>query len=188
MTDDSLGGGLQRCGHRYCGAKKSFSAFSEISCFRKVSEKETAREWGAQSPSSCQRTHFPVLGKVWSPGESCASYPDRIGLRTRWSLLSIVKADKVKIPASLMNMVQVSHKNEEEPPLYKPQSAQGTGKQKTALFQKWHISNFFWMDSTSLLFLFAFSGFYEIGFWRILNFFNFFSKNRYPTGFSVWGY
>ena len=188
MTDDSPGGGLQRCGHRYCGAKKSFSAFSEISCFRKVSEKETAREWGAQSPSSCQRTHFPVLGKVWSPGESCASYPEFFGLRKRWSLLSIVKAGKAKIPARLINVVRASHKNEEVPPLYKPQSAQGTGKQKTALFQKWHISNFFWMDSTSLLFLFVFSGFYEIGFRRILNFFNFFSKNRYPTGFSVWGY
>jgi len=46
-----------------------------------------------------------------------------------------VKADKVKIPASLMNMVQASHKNEEEPPLYKPQSAQGTGKQEMAPFQ-----------------------------------------------------
>ena len=96
MTDDSPGGGLQRCGHRYCGAKKSFSAFSEISCFRKVSEKETAREWGAQSPSSCQRTHFPILGKVWSPGESCASYPEFFGLRKRWSLLSIVKAGKAR--------------------------------------------------------------------------------------------
>ena len=188
MTDDSLGGGLQRCGHRYCGAKKSFSAFSEISCFRKVSEKETAREWGAQSPSSCQRTHFPILGKVWSPGESCASYPEFFGLRKRWSLLSIVKAGKAKIPARLINVVRASHKNEEVPPLYKPQSAQGTGKQETASFQKWHISNFFWMGNTSLLFPFVFSGFYEIGFWRILNFFNFFSKNRYPTGFSVWGY
>ena len=46
----------------------------------------------------------------------------------------------------------------------------------------------FRMGNTSLLFLFVISGFYEIGFWRILNFFNFFSKNRYPTGFSVWGY
>ena len=135
MTDDSPGGGLQRCGHRYCGAKKLFSAFSEISCFRKVSEKETAREWGAQSPSSCQRTHFPVLGKVWSPGESCASYPEFFGLRKRWSLLSIVKADKVKIPAILINVVRASHKNEEEPPLYKPQSAQGTGKQEWHLFK-----------------------------------------------------
>ena len=162
MTDDSLGGGLQRCGHRYCGAKKSFSAFSEISCFRKVSEKETAREWGAQSPSSCQRTHFPILGKVWSPGESCASYPEFFGLRKRWSLRSIVKADKVKIPASLMNVARASHKNEEEPPLYKPQSAQGTGKQETASFQKWHISKFFWMGNTSLLFPFVFSDFLRL--------------------------
>ena len=44
------------------------------------------------------------------------------------------------------------------------------------------------MGNISLLFPFVFSGFYEIGFRRILNFFNFFSKNRYPTGFSVWGY
>ena len=29
---------------------------------------------------------------------------------------------------------RASHKNEEEPPLYKPQSAQGTGKQETASF------------------------------------------------------
>jgi len=78
-----------------------------------------------------------------------------------------VKAGKLKIRASLMNVVQESHKNEEEPPLYKPQSAQGTGKQKTAPFQKWHISNFFWMGNTSLLFLFAFFCFYEIGFRRI---------------------
>ena len=121
-----------------------------------------SRQTRPQSPSSCQRTHFPVLGKVWSPGESCASYPDRIGLRTRWSLLSIVKADKVKIPASLMNVARASHKNEEDPPLYKPQSAQGTGKQETASFQKWHISNFFWMSNTSLLFPFVFSDFLRL--------------------------
>ena len=141
-----------------------------------MSEKETAREWGAQSPSSCQRTHFPVLGKVWSPGESCASYPEFFGLRKRWSLLSIVKAGKAKIRARRINVVRASHKNEEEPPLYKPQSAQGTGKQETASFQKWHISNFFWMGNTSLLFPCAFTGFFEIGFRRILNFFNFFQK------------
>ena len=147
-----------------------------------------SRQTRPQSPSSCQRTHFPNLGKVWSPGESCASYPEFFGLRKRWSLLSIVKADKVKTPARLINVVRASHKNEEEPPLYKPQSAQGAGKQETALFQKWHIYNFFRMGNTCILFLFVISGFYEIGFWRILNFFNFFSKNRYPTGFSVWGY
>ena len=153
-----------------------------------MSEKEIAREWGAQSPSSCQRTHFPVLGKVWSPGESCASYPEFFGLRKRWSLLSIVKAGKAKIPARLINVVRASHKNEEVPPLYKPQSAQGAGKQETALFQKWHISNFFWMGNTSLLFLFAFLAFMRLDSGGFLNFFNFFSKNRYPTGFSVWGY
>ena len=38
---------------------------------------------------------------------------------------------------------------------------------ETASFQKWHISNFFRMGNTSLLFLFVISGFYEIGFWRI---------------------
>ena len=91
----------------------------------------------------------------------------RIGLRTRWSFLSVVKADKVKIPASLMNVTRASHKNEEEPPLYKPQSAQGAGKQEMELNQKWHISNFFRMGNTSLLFLFVISGFYEIGFRRI---------------------
>ena len=147
-----------------------------------------SRQTRPQSPSSCQRTHFPILGKVWSPGESCASYPEFFGLRTRWSFQRIVKTGKVKITARPINVARASHKNEEEPPLYKPQSAQGTGKQETASFQKWHASNFFWMGSTSLLFLFAFSGLYEIGFRRILNFFNFFSKNRYPTGFSVWGY
>jgi len=46
-----------------------------------------------------------------------------------------VKADKVKIPAILMNVVRASHKNEEEPPLYNPQSAQGTGKQEWHLFK-----------------------------------------------------
>ena len=101
---------------------------------------------------------------------------------------AFVKAGKAKIPARLINVVRASHKNEEEPPLYKPQSAQGTGKQETASFQKWHISNFFRMGNTSLLFPCAFTGFFEIGFRRILNFFDFFSKNRYPTGFSVWGY
>ena len=185
--------------------KNHFLHFTKSAVFEKCQKKKLRGNGGAacplarvkhrpsrqtrpQSPSSCQRTHFPILGKVWSPGESCASYPEFFGLRKRWSLLSIVKAGKAKIPASLMNVVRASQKNEEKPPLYKPQSAQGAGKHKTALFQKWHISNFFWMDSTSLLFLFAFSGFYEIGFRRILNFFNFFSKNRYPTGFSVWGY
>ena len=122
-----------------------------------------SRQTRPQSPSSCQRTHFPVLGKVWSPGESCASYPEFFGLRKRWSLQSIVKTGKVKIPTSLMNVVRASHKNEEEPPLYKPQSTQGTGKPETALFQKWHISNFYWMGNTSLLFLFAFSGFLRLG-------------------------
>ena len=97
---------------------------------------------------------------MWSPGESSASYPEFFGLRTRWSLLSIVKTDKVKIPARLINVVWASHKNEEVPPLYKPQSAQGAGKQETALFQKWHISNFFRMGNTSLLFPCAFTGFF----------------------------
>jgi len=73
-----------------------------------------------------------------------------------------VKADKVKILAILISVVRASHKNEEVPPLYKPQSAQGTGKQKTAPFQKWHTSNFFWMGNTSLLFLSHFFAFIRL--------------------------
>ena len=159
--------------------KNHFLHFTKSAVFEKCQKKKLRGNGGAacplarvkhrpsrqtrpQSPSSCQRTHFPILGKVWSPGESCASYPEFFGLRKRWSLLSIVKAGKAKLLARLINVVRASHKNEEVPPLYKPQSAQGTGKQKTALFQKWHISNFFWMGNTSLLFPFAFSGFLRL--------------------------
>lgn len=143
---------------------------------------------GSAIPIKLPENTFSHFGESVVSRRILRFLPRWIGLRKRWSLLSIVKAGKAKIPVRLINVVRASHKNEEVPPLYKPQSAQGTGKQKTALFQKWHISNFFWMGNTSLLFLFAFFGFYEIGFRKILNFFNFFLKNRYPTGFSVWGY
>ncbi len=35
MTDDGPGGGLQRCGHRYCGAKNYFSHFLKYVVFKK---------------------------------------------------------------------------------------------------------------------------------------------------------
>ena len=67
--------------YRNCGAKNLFFSVSEIFGFRKLWGKQNAREWGAQSPSSCQKAHFPILGKVWSPGESCPVYPE-FGIRS----------------------------------------------------------------------------------------------------------
>ena len=90
---------------------------------------------GSVIPIKLPENAFSQFGESVVSRRILRFLPRRIGLRTRWSLLSIVKTDKVKIPASLMNVVRVSHKNEEEPPLYKPQSAQGTGKREMAPFQ-----------------------------------------------------
>jgi len=45
-----------------------------------------ARVWGVQSPSSSREDHFSKIGKVWSPGESCAKQV----IRPLWENLALI--------------------------------------------------------------------------------------------------
>ena len=71
MTDDGPGGGLQRCGTGTVEPRICFFQFLKSSGFENYEENRMRGNGGAQPPSSCQKAHFPIWGKVWSPGESC---------------------------------------------------------------------------------------------------------------------
>ena len=63
MTDDSLGGGLQRCGHRYCGAKNHFLHFLKTTISEKC-QKKKLRGNGERNPHQVARERiFPIWGK-----------------------------------------------------------------------------------------------------------------------------
>ena len=71
MTAEDPEGGLQRCGTETVEPRICFLQFLKSSGFKNYEENKMRGNGGAQSPSSCQKAHFPILGKVWSPGESC---------------------------------------------------------------------------------------------------------------------
>lgn len=56
------------------------------SVLRKSPMRANARVWGVQSPSSSREDHFSKIGKVWSPGESCAKQV----IRPLWENLALI--------------------------------------------------------------------------------------------------